>query len=98
MVFTATKEGQSRHVPINDALHDILAKLASRFAGREVFLDERGRPVKPDRAYRRFKAALAAGEPPKAAAALNQIRLIVTTNLILGLLNAAIGASGQYWT
>ena len=28
---------------------------------------------------------------------LNQIRRIVTANLILGLINAVIGASGAYW-
>ncbi len=48
--------------------------------------------------YRRFKAELAAGNPPAAAAALNRIRLTVMTNLALGLINAAIGASGRYWT
>ncbi len=48
--------------------------------------------------YKRFKAALDAGELPVAAANLNQIRWIVTTNLALGLINAVIGASGQYWT
>ena len=48
--------------------------------------------------YRRFKAALAAGDPPAAAAALDRIRLIVKTNLAIGLINAAIGASGRYWT
>ena len=47
--------------------------------------------------YKRFKAALAAGEPPVAAKNLNQIRWIVTTNLGIGLINAVIGASGQYW-
>ena len=48
--------------------------------------------------YRRFKAGLTAGNPTEAAAALNRIRLTVTTNLALGLINAAIGASGRYWT
>ena len=48
--------------------------------------------------YRRFKDALAAGDPPTAAAALDRIRLIVKTNLGIGLVNAAIGASGRYWT
>ena len=47
--------------------------------------------------YKRFKAALDAGEPPVAAASLNQIRWIVTTNLALGLITAVIGASGRYW-
>ena len=47
--------------------------------------------------YKRFKAALAAGEPPVAAKNLNQIRWIVTTNLAIGVVNAVIGASGRYW-
>ncbi len=47
--------------------------------------------------YKRFKAALDAGEQPVAAAHLNQIRWIVTTNLALGLITAVIGASGRYW-
>jgi uncharacterized membrane protein len=47
--------------------------------------------------YKRFKAALDAGETPVAAAHLNQIRWIVTTNLALGLITAVIGASGRYW-
>ncbi len=47
--------------------------------------------------YKRFKAALDSGEAPVAAAKLNQIRWIVTANLALGLINAVIGASGQYW-
>ncbi len=48
--------------------------------------------------YKRFKAALDAGERPAAAANLNRIRWIVTANLALGLINAVIGASGGYWT
>ena len=48
--------------------------------------------------YRRFGAALAAGDPQAAAAALERIRQTVTANLALGLINAAIGASGPYWT
>ncbi len=47
--------------------------------------------------YKRFKAALDAGETAVAAARLNQIRWIVTTNLALGLITAVIGASGRYW-
>ncbi len=47
--------------------------------------------------YKRFKAALDAGETPVAAASLNQIRWIVTANLALGLITAVIGASGRYW-
>ncbi|OGT84747.1 MAG: hypothetical protein A3G96_00465 [Gammaproteobacteria bacterium RIFCSPLOWO2_12_FULL_52_10] len=47
--------------------------------------------------YRRFKQALAAEMFSDAASNLNQIRRIVTANLILGLINAVIGASGAYW-
>lgn len=46
--------------------------------------------------YRRFKAALAAGDLPTAGRQINQIRWIVTGNLLLGLINAALGASGRY--
>jgi len=46
--------------------------------------------------YKRFKAALDAGKPPIAAASLNQIRWIVTTNLALGLINAILGAISRY--
>jgi uncharacterized membrane protein len=47
--------------------------------------------------WKRFKAAVDVGDNPAAAAQLNQIRILVTINLILGLINAAIGASGRYW-
>lgn len=47
--------------------------------------------------YARFKKAIAASEWPVAAANLNKIRLAVTTNIGLGLLNAIIGASGRFW-
>lgn len=46
--------------------------------------------------YKRFKMALAAGDPPEAARRLNQIRWMVTANLALGLINAALGAAGRY--
>ena len=48
--------------------------------------------------YRRFRDALRAGEAPAAAGALDRIRVIVATNLVLGLINAVIGAAGPYWT
>jgi uncharacterized membrane protein len=48
--------------------------------------------------WRRFRAAMAAGDNAAAAAQLNQIRIIVTVNLILGLVTAAIGVSGRYWS
>jgi uncharacterized membrane protein len=47
--------------------------------------------------YKRFKQALTGSDLQKAAHNLNQIRILVTVNLILGLLNSAIGASGKYW-
>jgi uncharacterized membrane protein len=47
--------------------------------------------------WKRFRAALDAGNNAAAAAQLNQIRILVIVNLILGLLTAAIGSSGRYW-
>jgi uncharacterized membrane protein len=47
--------------------------------------------------WKRFRVALDAGDNAAAAAQLNQIRILVTINLILGLLTAAIGSSGRYW-
>jgi len=46
--------------------------------------------------YARFKAALASGEGPAAAVQLNRIRLIVTINMTLGLINAVVGPAGRY--
>ena len=40
---------------------------------------------------------MAAGDNAAAAAQLNQIRIIVTVNLVLGLITVAIGSSGRYW-
>jgi uncharacterized membrane protein len=47
--------------------------------------------------WKRFRTALAAGNTAVAAAQLNQIRILVTVNLILGLITVAIGSSGRYW-
>ena len=47
--------------------------------------------------YKRFRAALAAGDIPTAGANLNQIRILVTANLVIGLINAVIGGTGRYW-
>lgn len=47
--------------------------------------------------YKRFREALAEGDTLTAARNLTQIRWIVTTNLVLGLVNAVVGASGRYW-
>ena len=47
--------------------------------------------------WKRFCTAVGAGDNPGAAAQLNQIRILVTINLILGLITVAIGSSGRYW-
>lgn len=47
--------------------------------------------------WRRFRAALARQDHPAAARQLGQIRVIVTINLILGLITVAVGGSGRYW-
>ena len=47
--------------------------------------------------WRRFRAALARDDRAEAARQLNQIRWIVTLNLILGLITVAVGSSGRYW-
>jgi uncharacterized membrane protein len=47
--------------------------------------------------WRRFQRALDDGDQATAARQLGQIRTIVLVNLSLGLITAAIGASGRYW-
>jgi uncharacterized membrane protein len=47
--------------------------------------------------WRRFRTAMAAGDNAGAAAQLSQIRIIVTINLVLGLITVALGSSGRYW-
>ncbi|MEC7491002.1 MAG: hypothetical protein VYA17_15595 [Pseudomonadota bacterium] len=47
--------------------------------------------------YKRFKLALAEQNFPVAGANLNQIRILVTANLVIGLANAVIGATGRFW-
>ena len=47
--------------------------------------------------WRRFRAAVGRQDYPAAAGQLNQIRVIVTINLILGLIIIAVGSSGRYW-
>lgn len=46
--------------------------------------------------YTRFKRAVEAGDFPEAGIQLNQIRLIVTINLYLGLINIAAGVAGRF--
>ena len=48
--------------------------------------------------WRRFRTALARQDQAAAAAQLNQIRAIVTVNLVLGLITVAVGSSGRYWS
>ncbi|HXP05827.1 MAG TPA: CopD family protein [Stellaceae bacterium] len=48
--------------------------------------------------WKRFRAAMAAGDNAAAAAQLSQIRIVVMVNLILGLVTVAIGSSGRYWS
>jgi uncharacterized membrane protein len=47
--------------------------------------------------WRRFRAALDRGALPEAAESLNQIRMIVGINLLLGVLTIVIGGTGRYW-
>ena len=47
--------------------------------------------------YARFKRAVVAGDIPEAGKQLNTIRLMVTANLYLGLINVLIGATGRFW-
>lgn len=47
--------------------------------------------------YRQFRRAMAAGDLPAAAAAHARIRHIVSVNLPLGLVTAAVGATGGFW-
>ena len=47
--------------------------------------------------WRRLQAAVARQDLPQAARQLNQIRWIVTANLVLGLVTVAIGSSGRIW-
>lgn len=46
--------------------------------------------------YARFRKAVAAGDWPAAGAQIETIRRIVAINLLLGLINVFIGASGRY--
>lgn len=48
--------------------------------------------------WRRFEAAVAAGELPAAARHLNQIRLVVGINLVLGVITVTVGATGRWWS
>jgi uncharacterized membrane protein len=47
--------------------------------------------------WRRLQRALDGGDAPAAARNLDQIRRVVTINLVLGLATAVVGASGRFW-
>ena len=47
--------------------------------------------------WRRFQGAIAAGDLPAAGKNLETIRILVATNLILGLITVVVGATGRYW-
>ena len=47
--------------------------------------------------WRRFRAALNQGNLPDAAKNLNQIRVIVAINLLLGIATIVVGGTGRYW-
>jgi uncharacterized membrane protein len=47
--------------------------------------------------WQRFRRAVEAADWPTAAKNIDQIRLIVTVNLVLGLITVVIGASGRYY-
>jgi uncharacterized membrane protein len=47
--------------------------------------------------WKRFRIALTAGDNAAAAVQLNQIRILVTLNLVLGLITVAVGSGGRYW-
>ncbi len=47
--------------------------------------------------WRRFRAAVERRDGAAAARQLNQIRIIVMINLVLGIITIAVGSSGRYW-
>jgi uncharacterized membrane protein len=47
--------------------------------------------------WRRFRTAVDQGALPDAAKSLNQIRLLVLINLILGVITVLAGSTGRYW-
>jgi uncharacterized membrane protein len=47
--------------------------------------------------WRRFAAAVDSSTWPEAAKQLNQIRMIVGINLLLGVITILVGSTGRYW-
>ena len=48
--------------------------------------------------YRRLNRALASADFETAAKALNQIRILIAINLVLGLITIVVGTAGAYYT
>ena len=48
--------------------------------------------------YRRFKVAMNAGNATDAAAAMNQVRVIVSVNLVLGIIVTLVASGGRYFS
>jgi uncharacterized membrane protein len=47
--------------------------------------------------WKRFRRAIAAGDLAQAGRQIEQIRVIVGINLIIGLVTVVVGATGRYW-
>lgn len=47
--------------------------------------------------WKRFRRAIAAGDFATAARNLEQIRLLVGVNLMIGIVTVVVGATGRYW-
>jgi uncharacterized membrane protein len=47
--------------------------------------------------WKRFRRAIGAGDLPEAGRNLEQIRILVAVNLVLGLVTVVLGATGRYW-
>lgn len=47
--------------------------------------------------YRRLKQAVSSGDTEAGGRCVGQIRVLVATNLVLGLVVVAIGSGGRYW-
>jgi uncharacterized membrane protein len=47
--------------------------------------------------WQRFRRAVSNADWPAAATNIEQIRIIVAVNLVLGLITVVIGATGRYW-
>jgi len=50
-----------------------------------------------DLCWGHFQAAIDNGAVPEASTVLERIRLVVATNLVLGLVVVVVGATGRYW-